>query len=36
MRSDKPFVFTSLRNGIGPEKVSSLLANIGEFSDPMS
>mgnify|MGYP007018275339 FL=1 len=36
MRSDRPFVFTSLRNGIGPEKVISLLANIGGFNDPMS
>jgi|TARA_B110000008_G_scaffold279187_1_gene325305 urease accessory protein len=36
MRDDKPFVFTSLRNGIGPEKVISLLANIGGFNDPMS
>ena len=36
MRGGKPFVFTSLRNGIGPEKVISLLANIGGFNDPMS
>ena len=36
MRGGKPFVFTNLRNGIGPEKVISLLANIGRFNDPMS
>jgi urease accessory protein len=36
MRGDKPSVFTSLRKGIGPEKVISLLANIDGFNDPMS
>ena len=35
-KGEKPFVFTSLRNGIGPEKVISLLANIDGFNDPMS
>jgi len=34
MRGDKPFVFTSLRNGVGADKVISLLAGIGGFSDP--
>lgn len=36
MRGDKPFVFTSLRNGIGADKVISLLAFIGGFEDPAS
>ena len=35
MRGDKPFCFTSLRNGIGAEKVISLLAGIGGFEDPV-
>ena len=33
MRGDKPFVFTNLRNGIGADKITSLLANIGGFED---
>ena len=33
MRGDKPFVFTSLRNGVGADKVIGLLAGIGEFED---
>jgi len=33
MRGDKPFVFTSLRNGIGPDKVINLLANISGFKE---
>jgi urease accessory protein len=36
MRGHKPFVFTSLRNGVGADKVSSLLAGIGGFNDPAS
>ena len=36
MRGDKPFVFTSLRNGVGADKVISLLARIGGFKDPAS
>ena len=31
MRGDKPFCFTSLRNGVGADKVISLLAGIGGF-----
>lgn len=34
MRGDKPFCFTSLRNGVGADKVISLLAAIGGFEDP--
>ncbi|MEJ6477167.1 MAG: urease accessory protein UreG [Octadecabacter sp.] len=34
MRGDKPFVFTSLRNGIGADQVLSLLSNIGGFDVP--
>lgn len=34
MRGDKPFVFTSLRNGVGADKVIGLLAGIGGFEDP--
>ena len=34
MRGDKPFCFTSLRNGFGADKVISLLAGIGGFEDP--
>jgi urease accessory protein len=34
MRGDKPFCFTSLRNGVGADKVISLLAGIGGFEDP--
>ena len=34
MREDKPFVFTSLRNGVGADKVIGLLASIGGFEDP--
>ena len=34
MRGDKPFVFTSLRNGVGADKVFGLLAGIGGFEDP--
>ena len=33
MRGDKPFVFANLRNGIGADKITSLLANIGGFED---
>ena len=36
MRGYKPFVFTSLRNGVGADKVISLLARIGGFNDPAS
>ena len=36
MRGDKPFIFTSLRNGVGADKVISLLAGIGGFNDPAS
>ena len=36
MRGYKPFVFTSLRNGVGGDKVLSLLAGIGGFNDPTS
>jgi urease accessory protein len=36
MRGYKPFVFTSLRNGVGGDKVISLLAGIGGFNDPAS
>ena len=36
MRGDKPFVFTSLRSGVGADKVISLLAGIGGFNDPGS
>jgi urease accessory protein len=31
MRGDKPFCFTSLRYGVGADKVISLLADIGGF-----
>ena len=34
MRGDKPFVFTSLRNGDGATKVIDLLASIGGFTPP--
>ena len=34
MHGDKPFCFTSLRNGVGADKVISLLAGIGGFEDP--
>ena len=34
MRGDKPFCFTSLRNGVGADKVIGLLAGIGGFEDP--
>ena len=34
MRGDKPFCFTSLRNGVGADTVISLLADIGGFEDP--
>ena len=34
MRGDKPLCFTSLRNGVGADKVISLLAGIGGFEDP--
>lgn len=34
MRGDKPFVFTSLRNGNGATKVIDLLASIGGFTPP--
>lgn len=34
MRGDKPFVFTSLRNGDGATKVIGLLASIGGFTPP--
>ena len=34
MRGDKPFVFTSLRNGVGADKVIGLLVGIGGFEDP--
>ena len=36
MRGYKPFVFTSLRNGVGADKVISLLSGIGGFNDPAS
>jgi urease accessory protein len=36
MREDKPFVFSSLRNGVGADKIISLLAGIGGFEDPAS
>ena len=36
MRGYKPFVFTSLRNGVGADKVISLLSGIGGFDDPAS
>ena len=36
MRGDKPFVFTSLRNGIGADHVLSLLSKIGGFDLPAS
>jgi urease accessory protein len=36
MRGHKPFVFTSLRNGVGADKVISLLSGIGGFNDPAS
>ena len=36
MRGYKPFVFTSLRNGVGADKVISLLSGIGGFNDPTS
>ena len=34
MRGEKPFVFASLRAGIGADTVISLLARIGGFYDP--
>jgi len=34
MRGDKPFVFTSLRNGTGADDVLVLLARIGGFDAP--
>ena len=34
MRGEKPFVFASLRTGIGADTVISLLAKIGGFYDP--
>jgi urease accessory protein len=34
MRGDKPFVFTSLRNGDGAADVINLLAHIGGFTPP--
>jgi urease accessory protein len=34
MRGDKPFVFTSLRNGDGAKNVIDLLASIGGFTPP--
>ena len=34
MRGEKPFVFASLRTGIGADTVISLLARIGGFYDP--
>ena len=34
MRGDKPFVFTSLRNGDGATKVIDLVASIGGFTPP--
>jgi len=34
MRGDKPFVFTSLRNGEGAGEVLDLLAGIGGFTAP--
>ena len=34
MRGDKPIVCTSLRNGVGADKVIGLLAGIGGFEDP--
>ncbi|WP_417269697.1 urease accessory protein UreG [Celeribacter sp.] len=34
MRGDKPFVFTSLRNGTGAQDVLALLAGIGGFDAP--
>ena len=34
MRGDKPFVFTSLRNGDGAADVTNLLASIGGFTPP--
>ena len=36
MREDKPFVFSSLRNGVGADKIIRLLAGIGGFEDPAS
>lgn len=35
MRGDKPFVFTSLRNGDGAADVIDLLAHIGGFTPPV-
>jgi hypothetical protein len=35
MRGDKPFVFTSLRNGDGAADVIDLLAYIGGFTPPV-
>ena len=35
MRGDKPFVFTSLRNGDGAADVINLLAHIGGFTPPV-
>ena len=34
MRAGKPFVFTSLRNGVGAPEIVSLLAGIGGFDAP--
>ena len=34
MRGEIPFVFASLRTGIGADTVISLLARIGGFYDP--
>lgn len=34
MRGEKPFVFTSLRNGVGADQVLSLLSEIGGFDVP--
>ncbi|WP_417258942.1 urease accessory protein UreG [Celeribacter sp.] len=34
MRGDKPFVFTSLRNGTGAQDVLALLTGIGGFDAP--
>lgn len=34
MRGDKPFVFTSLRNGTGADRALSLLSKIGGFEIP--
>ena len=36
MRGDKPFVFTELRNGIGADRITSLLASIGGFRNPIN